>query len=75
MYRVDVADRVLRAWRSVAGSSFVHHPCWDLLVLIEVLPGPPDVYPPWIDFGLRGLTGEVMRRRVEEYLVSVMARL
>jgi aminoglycoside phosphotransferase (APT) family kinase protein len=75
MHSVDVADRFLRACRSVAGSSFVHHPCWDLLVLIEVLPGPPDVYPPWIDFGLQGLTDAVVQERVDEYLVSVMGQL
>ncbi|MBN1810955.1 MAG: aminoglycoside phosphotransferase family protein, partial [Anaerolineae bacterium] len=75
MYGVDVAERFLRACRAVVGSSFVHHPCWDLLVLIETLPGPPSVYPPWIDFGIRDLTDEIVQGRVDEYLASVMARL
>jgi aminoglycoside phosphotransferase (APT) family kinase protein len=75
MYGVDIAERFLHACRAVAGSSFVHHPCWDLLVLIEVLPGPPDVYPPWIDFGIQDLTDGVVQERVDEYLISVMTRV
>ena len=59
----------------MVGPAFVHHPCWDLLVLIETLPGPPKVYPPWVDFGMQELTDEIVRERVDEYLVSVMARL
>jgi aminoglycoside phosphotransferase (APT) family kinase protein len=75
MYGAGVAERFLRACRAVVGSSFEHHPCWDLLVLIETLPGPPSVYPPWFDFGMQGLTDEIVQERVDEYLVSVMAQL
>jgi aminoglycoside phosphotransferase (APT) family kinase protein len=75
MYGAGVTERFLRACRAVVGSSFEYHPCWDLLVLIETLPGPPSVYPPWFDFGMQGLTDEIVQERVDEYLVSVMAQL
>lgn len=75
MHGVDVAERFLCACQAVVGSSFVHHPCWDLLVLVEHLPGPPRVYSPWIDFGMQHLTDEIVQERVDEYLASVMTRL
>jgi aminoglycoside phosphotransferase (APT) family kinase protein len=76
MYGVEVADRFLRAYESLAGSAsgYRYHPFWDLMVIIEVLPGPLDVYPPWVEFGMQGLTDELMLEREEAYLASVMGR-
>jgi aminoglycoside phosphotransferase (APT) family kinase protein len=76
MYGVEVADRFLCAYESLAGSAFgyQYHPFWDLMVIIEALPGPPDVYPPWIEFGMLGLTDALMLERKDAYLASVMAR-
>ena len=71
---VAVADRFLELYCAAAGSSFSYDPFWDLMVIVEGLPGPPDVYPPWIEFGLTGLTDELMLERSEAYLVSVMDR-
>ena len=75
MYGVTVADRFLRAYQSLAGLSFEYHPCWDLLQLIEALPGPPGVYPPWVAFGMQHLNEGIVRKRLDEYLVSAMARM
>lgn len=75
LHGVEAADRFLAAYRSLAGPSYDHHPYWDLIVLIEVLPGPPDVYPPWVEFGVQGLTEEMMRQRLDEYLVHLMSDL
>jgi aminoglycoside phosphotransferase (APT) family kinase protein len=74
LYGVAAADQFLEAYQSLAGSSFDYHPHWDLMDIIEWLPGPPRVYPPWIDFGMRGLNDEIVRERGDEYLVSLMAR-
>jgi aminoglycoside phosphotransferase (APT) family kinase protein len=71
---VAVADRFLDFYCAAAGSCFSYDPFWDLMVIIEGLPGPPDVYPPWVEFGLTGLTDELMLERSEAYLVSVMDR-
>ena len=74
LYGVETADRFLRAYESLAGPAFSYHPFWDLMVIIEGLPGPPDVYPPWVEFGLRGLTDALMLSRSDAYLASVMGR-
>lgn len=74
MFGVEAADRFLQAYQSVAGAVFDYHPYWDLMVTIEVLPGPPTVYRPWLDFGMTGLTDELIRERIDAYLASVLAR-
>ena len=51
-----------------------YNPFWDLMTIIEVLPGPPGVYAPWIEFGVRHLNAQMLRERVDEYLVSVMTK-
>ena len=73
MHGVAAADRFLHAYQSLAGPSFAYHPYWDLIVIIKVLPGPPDVYEGWIANGVRYLNSEIMGERVDEYLASVMA--
>ncbi|MBN2500739.1 MAG: aminoglycoside phosphotransferase family protein [Anaerolineales bacterium] len=73
MYGIEIADRFLDAFIDVAGSSFTYDPFWDLLGIIETLPGPPDVYEPWLEFGLDHLTPELDRIHLEQYLQSVLA--
>lgn len=74
LYGVPAADRFLQTYESLAGSSFQYHPFWDLIVLIEGLPGPPEVYPPWVEFGIEHITSALMRERSDQFLVSVMNR-
>jgi aminoglycoside phosphotransferase (APT) family kinase protein len=74
MSGLETADRFLEAYQSLAGPAFSYHPFWDLMVIIEGLPGPPDVYPPWVEFGLQGLTDALMLVRSDAYLASVMAQ-
>jgi aminoglycoside phosphotransferase (APT) family kinase protein len=73
MHGIAAADRFLHAYQSLVGASFAYHPFWDLMVIIESLPGPPGVYPPWVTFGMRGLTGAILQDRLDAYLVSVLA--
>ena len=75
LYGVAAADRFLDFYRSLSGPSFDYHPYWDLIVAIEILPGPPDVYSGWIAHGVRHLTDDIVRQREDEYLASLMARL
>lgn len=65
----------IQAIQHLAGASFVYHPYWDVSVAIEVLPGPPRVYSPWVDFGVRHVNDNLMRERIDAYLVRVMACL
>ncbi|MCA1592364.1 MAG: aminoglycoside phosphotransferase family protein [Acidobacteria bacterium] len=72
---VAEADQFLSAYQSLRGASFEYHPYWDLLAIIEVLPGPPDVYEGWLAFGVSHLTDEIVKTRVDDYLLSLMARV
>lgn len=75
LYGVAEADAFLRAYESHAGARFAYDPYWDLIALVEVLPGPPDVYEGWRVFGVTHLDDALMRERVDDYLASLVARL
>ena len=75
MYGVAAADQLLQVYTALAGAASDYHPFWDLMVIIEALPGPPSVYPPHIDFGLRDLNAALALQRSDEYLASVLAKL
>lgn len=73
-FGVTVADRFLDCCRSALGSSWQYHPYWDLITLIELLPGPIEVYPPWYEFGLTHLTNALVTQRTEDYLISLLRK-
>jgi aminoglycoside phosphotransferase (APT) family kinase protein len=75
LYGVAAADRFLQAYQSLAGPSFTYHPYWDLITAIDIDPGPPTVYDGWVACGVHHLNAAILRERVDQYLVSVMARL
>lgn len=75
LYGVPAADAFLGAYEALAGPAFSYNPYWDLLALMEALPGPPELYPPWAEFGIRHLTVDLLRTRVDDYLESVLQRL
>lgn len=72
---VAEADAFLRAYESIAGARFEYQTYWDLMAVVEVLPGPPDVYAGWRAFGVGHLDEAMMRERVDDYLASLVARL
>jgi hypothetical protein len=71
---VDAADRFLHAYQRAAGDAFVYEPYWDLAALIEMLPGPPEVYDGWTALGVRHLTGGLLLERTDAYVASIVAR-
>jgi aminoglycoside phosphotransferase (APT) family kinase protein len=75
MYGLAVADRFLDYCQGAMASYWQYDPIWDLISVLDMDPGPPDVYPPWLDFGLTDLTPALMESRGEEYLASLLARL
>ena len=75
MYGVSAADRFLDAYQKLAGPRFAYEPFWDLITVVEFLPGPPGVYEGWPAFGLTRLDEETIRGRVDEYVSSLVARL
>ena len=70
----EAAETFLQAYEAAAGPSFIYQPLWEVMVLLEELPGPPNPYPPWAEFGAV-VTAAVMRERLDDYLESVLARL
>ncbi|WP_211652966.1 phosphotransferase family protein [Planococcus alpniumensis] len=74
LYGTRVANEFLDAYERHAGESFAYDPYWDLLSLIDTLDGSPAVYPGWKTFGMTGLSDELVRYRLDEYLMSLMDR-
>jgi hypothetical protein len=72
---VSVADDFLAAYIEAAGSEFEYNPYWDLMSVVELLPGPPSMYEGWRVAGVPSISNAVMRERVDLYVASVVARL
>jgi Ser/Thr protein kinase RdoA (MazF antagonist) len=75
LHGVSVADEFLAAYIAEAGSEFEYDPYWDLMSVVELLPGPPSMYEGWLASGVRNISNAVMRERVDEYVASIVARL
>ena len=75
LHGVSTADDFLAAYIAAAGSDFQYDPYWDLMSVVELLPGPPSMYEGWRATGFPNITTTVMRERVDAYLASVVARL
>ncbi|NDJ77733.1 MAG: aminoglycoside phosphotransferase family protein [Chloroflexi bacterium] len=74
LYGVESADHFLRGYQAQA-AGFAYDPYWDALALIEVLPGPPELYQGWVDFGVTHLTPDTVRARLDAYACHLAARL
>ena len=75
LYDVATADSFLKAYQRYAGDTFIYDPYWDFLSLIDILFGPPTVYPGWVAFGVMGLTDQMMAERLDMYVESLLQRL
>ncbi|MFC5703363.1 phosphotransferase family protein [Cohnella faecalis] len=76
LHGVEAADEFLARYRSHAGDAFVYDPYWDLVVLLDYAYGPPpEIYAGWTALGMTGLTNEMMRERLDEYLLSLLNRV
>jgi aminoglycoside phosphotransferase (APT) family kinase protein len=75
LHSVEVADAFLAVYMDSAGSEFVYDPYWDLMSVVELLPGPPSMHEGWRASGLAPISTATMRERVDSYVTSVVARL
>jgi Ser/Thr protein kinase RdoA (MazF antagonist) len=75
LHGVEVADDFLSAYIAAAGSEFEYDPHWDLMSVVELLPGPPSMYEGWRASSVAPISDAVMRERVDLYVASVVARL
>lgn len=74
LFGVSTADRFLAAYIRHAGDTFQYEPYWDLLSLTGTLDGPPKVYAGWTELGMKGLSDELIRHRLDEYMLSLLER-
>ena len=74
MYGVKAAETFLGFYRAMSTEETSYHPYWDLMALIETLPGPPEVYEPWPVFGLNNLSAPLLMERTEQYLECVLQK-
>lgn len=74
LYDVATADAFLHAYSKYAEPQFQYEPYWDLLSLIDILFGPPTVYPCWPAFGVTELTDALVTERLENYMLSLVER-
>jgi len=75
LHGVSVADDFLAAYTTAAGSDFQYDPHWDLMSVVELLPGPPSMYEGWRAAGFPSISNTIMRERVDAYVANVVARL
>jgi aminoglycoside phosphotransferase (APT) family kinase protein len=69
------AEEFLSAYSAAAGPAFVYDPYWDLMSVVELLPGPPSMYEGWRTSGVAEIGDELIRERLDLYVASVVARL
>ncbi|GGB42625.1 hypothetical protein GCM10011409_20250 [Lentibacillus populi] len=72
LYDVETADRFLTAYQQHQGYAFIYDVYWDLVSLIDILFGPPQVYPGWEAFGITGLTDRMMEEQLDRYVLSLL---
>ncbi|WP_077616186.1 phosphotransferase family protein [Caenibacillus caldisaponilyticus] len=73
LFGVEAADAFLTYYRSFAQRSWENDPYWDLVAFFDfAYPGPPEVYEGWSDFGVTGLTRQMIAERLEQYLIRLV---
>jgi aminoglycoside phosphotransferase (APT) family kinase protein len=75
LHSVETADAFLASYMAVAGPEFRYDPYWDLMSVVELLPGPPAMYEGWRASGVANISSGVMRERLDAYVASIVARL
>ena len=66
MYGLETADAFLAAYQDES-PTYQHDPYWDLDDALSAMPNV-DVYPPWKEFGLTGLTTGLVRQRLIAFI-------
>jgi aminoglycoside phosphotransferase (APT) family kinase protein len=75
LHSVRVADDFLAAYIRRAGTDFDYDPYWDLMTVVEMLPGPPGMYDGWLAGGVKHIPGATIVERLGAYVTSVVDRL
>ncbi len=75
LYGSEVAERFLQHYRELSGRDCADQAWWDLMCLSEGLPGPPEVYPAWAQYGMRHVTAGLMRAQIDAWLLTALRQL
>ena len=75
LYGIEVAERFLRHYRKASGRVCNEVAWWDLMSLVECLPGPPEVYPGWAPFGIQHITSGMLCGQLDAHLLEVLRQL
>ncbi|WP_152656054.1 phosphotransferase family protein [Oceanobacillus sp. CFH 90083] len=75
LYGVEAADAFLSAYQEKAKHGFSYNVYWDIVSLMDVLEGQPDVYPGWEVFGKTDITVEIMIERMDSYAASLLEKV
>ncbi|WP_080875488.1 aminoglycoside phosphotransferase family protein [Oceanobacillus timonensis] len=74
LYSVEAADTFLSAYQKKMRHPFSYDVYWDIVSLMDVLEGQPEVYPGWEVFGKTDITVELMTDRMDGYAVSLLEK-
>lgn len=75
LYGIKEADLFLSYYQQYAGPKFKYNPYWDIISLVDFPLQDPEVYPGWTDLGFKGLSAQLIKERLESYMVSIINRL
>ncbi|WP_062107187.1 aminoglycoside phosphotransferase family protein [Bacillus niameyensis] len=75
LYGLEAADAFLSAYQKFAGVNFQYDPYWDVISLVDILFGQPQVYTGWTDLGMTGLTNQLMEMRLDAYMNSLVEKI
>ena len=72
LHSVDTAEEFRAAYERLSGLD--QDPYWDLMTAVEVLP-EPEMFRGWTDLGVPTLERQMLRKRIDDYVASIVRRL
>jgi aminoglycoside phosphotransferase (APT) family kinase protein len=74
LYGIEEAELFLNYYKERSQIDIFDQSYWDFITLLDCLPDPC-VYEPWIDFGIEGLTNELIKERWDTYLIYIYKKI
>lgn len=74
LHGVEVGELFLEVYQEKV-PDFSYNPYWDLVSLVDMLFGPPKVFEGWKALGITYLTDEIIMKRLDDYLLSLLNKL
>ena len=77
LYGIEISDKFLQAYQ-ISNPDFEYTPYWDAVAIGDTAlydDEAPTIYPPWVDFGIQGLSDALMLERAEAYANHILKHL